>query len=218
MASSSERPSNECLTPMVDNDPDEVQPTKKARTLNFGEGEDWGSHQNACTMGWPSSPSQDFFPAVGEDPENYSTTAEGEGSESTQPTKKVKIAHARIEEDNQLAAGTSSDAADSTGKRRRYRKKTSPQSQQNNEQYNKHIVQEHNISVAYHLPHTPQAAPQRMQTTRANILPQNALITRGDLLSTSKYYQQHKALGHLPHNIIQISGANKNNVFLVRVA
>ena len=51
-----------------------------------------------------------------------------------------------------------------------------------------------------------------MQTTRASIIHKHAFITRGDLLATPKYFQQHKALGHLPQNIIQVSGVNKKRL------
>ena len=78
VASSFECPSNECLTLMADNAPDEIQPTKKARTLNDQDkGEDKGPLQNACSMDGLSDLSQDFFPAVGEDPENFHSIAAG---------------------------------------------------------------------------------------------------------------------------------------------
>ena len=78
-ASSSEHPSNDNLALMADVAPDDIQPTKKARTIN---------DQNTCSMDGLSGPSQDFFPAVGEDPEKKHSIAKGEDSESTQPTQK----------------------------------------------------------------------------------------------------------------------------------
>ena len=128
VASSSERPSP---TLMADTAPDETQPIKKARTLK---------DQDTCSLDGLSGPSQDFFPAVGEDPEYFHSMATEEDPESTQPTQKIKTEHTKAEENSQLSAGTS-DATDLTGKRMRYRKKTTPQHQQNNGQHNKHIIQ-----------------------------------------------------------------------------
>ena len=75
---------------------------------------------------------------------------------------------------------------------KRLRKKTTP-----NPMY---IMQNNNITVAY-------ATPLITTTSRTTTTTQhNAQITRGDLLSTSKYYQYHKAMGHTPQHIQHVPG------------
>ncbi len=86
--------------------------------------------------------------------------------------------------------------------RKRLRKKTTPNAM--------HIMQNNNITVAY-------ATPLTTTTSRTTTTTQhNVQITRGDLLSTSKYYQYHKAMGHTPQHIQQVSGKQKND-FLLKV-
>ena len=78
---------------------------------------------------------------------------------------------------------------------KRLRKKTTPNPM--------HIMQNNNITVAYATPLT--TTTNRPITT----IRHNAQITRDDLLSTSKYYQYHKAMGHTPQHIQHISGRQK---------
>ena len=85
---------------------------------------------------------------------------------------------------------------------KRLRKKTTPNPM--------HIMQNNNITVAY-------ATPLITTTSRPiTTIRHNAQITRDDLLSTSKYYQYHKAMGHTPQHIQHISGRQKND-FLLKV-
>ena len=85
---------------------------------------------------------------------------------------------------------------------KRLRKKTTPNIM--------HIVQNNNITVAY-------ATPLITTTSKTTTITQhNAMVTRGDLLSTSKYYRYHKAMGHTPQHIQQVSGRQKND-FLLKV-
>ena len=81
---------------------------------------------------------------------------------------------------------------------RRCRKKTTP----------KQITQENNISVA---DFTPQPNPQSVQHA---ITHTTALVTRGDLIATSKYYKHHESLGHLPKRIKQINTNHKKRLLL----
>ena len=81
---------------------------------------------------------------------------------------------------------------------KRLRKKTTPNPM--------HIMQNNNITVAYATPLT--TTTNRPITT----IRHNAQITRDDLLSTSKYYQYHKAMGHTPQHIQHISGRQKKRL------
>ena len=94
------------------------------------------------------------------------------------------------------ASQTNNSSAGQEHVRRRYRVKTTPQKQ---------ITQENNITVAYH---TPLPGHTATQTTK---LHQRALVTRGDLVATSKYYQHHKSLGHTPKHVQQITGTHKRD-------
>ena len=69
-----------------------------------------------------------------------------------------------------------------------------------------HITQSNNITVAYA---TPLITTEKKTTT---ITQHNALVTRGDLLSTSKYYRYHKALGHTPQHIQHVSDRQKKRL------
>ncbi len=69
-----------------------------------------------------------------------------------------------------------------------------------------HVVQNNNITVAY-------ATPLITTTSKTNTITQhNAMVTRGDLLSTSKYYRYHKAMGHTPQHIQQVSGRQRKRL------
>ena len=77
-----------------------------------------------------------------------------------------------------------------------------------------HIIQRDNITIAHATPlTTPNRTIIRKQHQQTHPYVQ---ITRGDLLSTSKYYQYHKAMGHTPQHIQQVSGKQKND-FLLKV-
>ena len=81
---------------------------------------------------------------------------------------------------------------------KRLRKKTTPNVM--------HVVQNNNITVAY-------ATPLITTTSKTTTVTQhNAVVTRGDLLSTSKYYRYHKAMGHTPQHIQQVSGRQKKRL------
>ena len=68
------------------------------------------------------------------------------------------------------------------------------------------MTQNNNITVAY-------ATPLNTTTSKTTTITQhNALVTRGDLLSTSKYYRYHKALGHTPQHIQHVSGRQKKRL------
>ena len=55
-----------------------------------------------------------------------------------------------------------------------------------------------------------------MPTKTSNIQPHRAIVTRGDLLGTSKYYKYHKSMGHTPQYIQHIAGSQKKD-FLQKV-
>ena len=74
--------------------------------------------------------------------------------------------------------------------RKRLRKKTTPNAM--------HIIQRDNITIAHATPLTkPNRTIIRKQHQQTHPYVQ---ITRGELLSTSKYYQYHKAMGHTPQH------------------
>ena len=69
-----------------------------------------------------------------------------------------------------------------------------------------HIEQNNNITVAY-------ATPLTITTGKTSIITQhNAIVTRGDLLSTSKYYKYHKTMGHTPQHIQHVSGRQRKRL------
>ena len=74
-----------------------------------------------------------------------------------------------------------------------------------------HVTHNNNITIAYA---TSLATTKIKQTT---ITHHNAVVMRGDLVSTSKYYKYHKALGHTPQHIQHVSDRQKNG-FLLKVA
>ena len=75
-----------------------------------------------------------------------------------------------------------------------------------------HIIQRDNITIAHATPlTTPNRTIIRKQHQQTHPYVQ---ITRGDLLSTSKYYQYHKAMGHTPQHIQQVSDKQKNDSLL----
>ena len=82
--------------------------------------------------------------------------------------------------------------------RRRIRCKSTP--------HIKRITQNNNITIAHA---TPLPTPKTIQTV---ITHQKALVTRGDLVATSKYYKYHKSLGHTPQHIQQVAGTQKKRL------
>ena len=69
------------------------------------------------------------------------------------------------------------------------------------------VEQNNNITVAY-------ATPRNMMPTEtSNIQPHRAIVTRGDLLGTSKYYKYHKSMGHTPQYIQHIAGSQKKTSY-----
>ena len=66
-----------------------------------------------------------------------------------------------------------------------------------------HVTHNNNITIAYA---TSLATTTIKKTTTTH---HNALVTRGDLVSTSKYYKYHKALGHTPQHIQHVSDRQK---------
>ena len=66
-----------------------------------------------------------------------------------------------------------------------------------------HIIQKDNITIAHTTPLT--TTTNKTITTTKNTVQ----VARGDLLSTSKYYQYHKAMGHTPQHIQQVSDKQK---------
>ena len=82
--------------------------------------------------------------------------------------------------------------------RRRIRNKSTP--------HIKRITHDNNITIAHA---TPLPTPKTIQTV---ITHQKALVTRGDLVATSKYYKYHKSLGHTPQNIQQVAGTQKGRL------
>ena len=71
-----------------------------------------------------------------------------------------------------------------------------------------HVEQSNNITVAY-------ATPLNMMPDKTfNNQPHKAIVTRGDLLGTSKYYKYHKNMGHTPQYIQHIAGSQRKR-FLI---
>ena len=69
-----------------------------------------------------------------------------------------------------------------------------------------HVEQSNNITVAY-------ATPLNIVPDRTSIIPQHrAIVTRGDLLSTSKYYKYHKTMGHTPQHIQHVAGSQRKRL------
>ena len=77
--------------------------------------------------------------------------------------------------------------------RRRYRGKQTPDTD-----YTKHIIREHNISVAY------ATAPPDTSAVKQAIVHQKALVTRGDLEATKQISGSHK------RRLVQESGLPLN--------
>ena len=97
---------------------------------------------------------------------------------------------------------------------KRLRKKTTPNTM--------HIMQNNNITVAYATPLTTTTSRTATNTHRhtssldklkTSIIPQHkAIVTRGDLLSTSKYYKYHKTMGHTPQHIQHVAGSQRKRL------
>ena len=80
-----------------------------------------------------------------------------------------------------------------TPPRKRLRKKTTPDAI--------HITQRDNITIAYTTPLTSTKHQRIHQQTHPYAQQTHSYAQiRGDLLSTSKYYQYHKAMGHTPQH------------------
>ena len=123
----------------------------------------------------------DFCPAAGKAPEDSHIS----DADATQPPeKKIRTSEA--------CTLSTQNAVTTEQTRTRFRGKSTP--------YNKHITQANNITIAHA---TPPPAPKTIQKA---IVHQKALVTRGDLVATSKYYQHHKSLGHTPKHIQQVTG------------
>ena len=78
------------------------------------------------------------------------------------------------------------------------KKKTTP--------HTKHITHNNNITIAH--------ATSLSTTTiiKTAITHQKALVTRGDLVATSKYYKYHKSMGHTPQHIQQVADRQKKRL------
>ena len=144
----------------------------------------------------PPAAVSDFFPAVGEDPEadyyepdRLLVTEEDYAPDAdTEPPSAKKI---------RASAEFSPPPRDTViPVRRRIRNKSTP--------HIKRITHDNNITIAHA---TPLPTPKTIQTV---ITHQKALVTRGDLVATSKYYKYHKSLGHTPQHIQQVAGTQKN--------
>ena len=107
--------------------------------------------------------------------------------------RRIELTQKRCSNENLLANGMLI-----TPPLKRLRKKTPPNTM--------HITQNNNITVAY-------ATPLITTTSKTTTVTQhNAMVTRGDLLSTSKYYRYHKAMGHTPQHIQQVSERQKKRL------
>ena len=142
----------------------------------------------AHPMGFSSQ--SDVFPAVGEDPEAWD--ADGPGSSSAHEAANgvasnagnCETTAATETENNTTATIDPTNAVP----RRRCRTKTSV----------KQLQLENNIRVAYN---TPPADPARKRIAAVQA---KALVTRGDLLSTSVYFRYHRNMGHTPPRITSV--------------
>ena len=184
--------------------PDSGHKTKKQRTEEMphgassfeqstGEDLDFfpviGEDLEACCTPDPDPCEDlDFCPAAGKAPEDSHIT----DADATQPPeKKIRTSEA--------CTLSTQNAVTTEQTRTRIRGKSTP--------YNKHITQANNITIAHA---TPPPAPKTIQKA---IVHQKALVTRGDLVATSKYYQHHKSLGHTPKRIQQVTGTQKNDSY-----
>ena len=175
-----------------------------------------------CTPNPDHSEDLDFFPVVGEDPEAYCAPDSGHKTKK-QRTEEMPLGASSFEqstgeapEDSHISDAdatqppekkirtseactlSTQNAVTTEQTRTRIRGKSTP--------YNKHITQANNITIAHA---TPPPAPKTIQKA---IVHQKALVTRGDLVATSKYYQHHKSLGHTPMRIQQVTGTQKKRL------
>ena len=175
-----------------------------------------------CTPNPDHSEDLDFFPVVGEDPEAYCAPDSGHKTKK-QRTEEMPLGASSFEqstgetpEDSHISDAdatqppekkirtseactlSTQNAVTTEQTRTRIRGKSTP--------YNKHITQANNITIAHA---TPPPAPKTIQKA---IVHQKALVTRGDLVATSKYYQHHKSLGHTPKRIQQVTGTQKKRL------
>ena len=149
----------------------------------------------------PPATDFDFFPAVGEDPEAYSDdpdwllapeedrVASRSSDAETEPPSAKKM---RTDAESTLSP---QDIVTSVHRGTKTKNKST-----------KHITQANNITIAHA---TPPPAPKATQTA---VTHQKALVTRGDLVATSKYYKYHKSLGHTPQSIQQVAGTQKKRL------
>ena len=153
-----------------------------------------------------STADPDLFPKIGEEPEakwrmNW-TQVNGIWTKSPEQDPDISaefLEHKGIKRcSSENTCNSLANGVSTTPPLKRLRKKTTPSTM--------HIMQSNNITVAYA---TPLITTTKKTTT---ITQHNALVTRGDLLSTSKYYRYHKALGHTPQHIQHVSDRQKKRL------
>ena len=176
-----------------------------------------GMPTQAAADGLPTDTwdSQDFFPGIGEDPEGTAPQALVE----TQKEPRHRTAFREFVIKNRIDPGSftthsmfryppqhGSELTDADGEpsaasvastdahvpARRCRGKTSV----------KQLIAENNLKVAHHIPH---AASDKRQAAKQTA----AIITQADMVSTSRYVQYHKLMGHTPPNLVAVNNSHK---------
>ena len=145
-----------------------------------------------------SAADPDLFPMVGEDPE-------ADFFESHWPNRTDGDCALNKQEVLSLTKCSSENTDNPHSSReiippplKRLRKKTTP--------HTKHITHNNNITIAH------ATSPATTTITKTATTHQKALVTRGDLVATSKYYKYHKSLGHTPQHIQQVAGRQKKRL------
>ena len=138
---------------------------------------------------------QDIFPVVGEDPVAWLVDDHAAASSSSSAGVREAVHGVASNEDRSMTVLPAMEdrpgtATDPTGAvpRRRCRAKTST----------KQLQLQNNIRVAHNSPPTDPANKQ------IAVVQARALVTRGDLLTTSVYIRYHRNMGHTPPRITSV--------------
>ena len=73
----------------------------------------------------------------------------------------------------------------------------------------KQLVRENNFRVAYYIPPNTQP-PSGAATSSISKIP--AVVTRQDLVTTSKYAAYHRQMGHTPPNLVAVNSQQKKRL------
>ena len=156
------------------------------------------SRLGASSFERPSAANPDLFPMVGEDPEaDFSESHWPSGTDGDCAlNKREELSSTKCSSENTDNPHSPQETVPPPLKR--LRKKTTP--------HTKHITHNNNITIA-HATSLATTTITKIATTH-----QKALVTRCDLVATSKYYKYHKSLGHTPQHIQQVAGRQKKRL------